>query len=65
MMMLLDRASGTGLGIVLFDDEEALRRGDEALNAMTRPAGTDEGGGTRTKVELFEVALDHEFRSSG
>jgi len=61
MMMLLDRRSGTGLGVVFFDDEEALKRGDEALNAMTPPTGSESGGGTRTSVEMFEVAIDHEF----
>ena len=34
MMMLIDRESGKGLGITLFESEEAMRRGDEALNAM-------------------------------
>lgn len=61
MMMLVDRENGVGLGVVLFDDEESLRRGHEALNAMTRPTAPEEGGGTRTSVELFEVAIDHDF----
>ena len=63
MLMLLDRRNGTGIGIVLFDDEESLRRGDEALNAMARPMPETEGGGSRTSVELLEVAIDHEFTS--
>ena len=61
LMMLIDRRNGTGLGIVLFGDEDALSRGDEALNAMARPTETEEVGGTRTSVEFFEVAIDHEF----
>jgi hypothetical protein len=52
MLMLVDRASGKGLGITLFDSEEAMRRGDEALNAMS-PGGTER----RTSVEFFEVPV--------
>src|SRR3954447_17978603 len=43
MLMLVDRERGTGLGITLFADEEAMRRGDEALNAMS-PGGTERRG---------------------
>ena len=35
MLMLVDRESGDGFGITLFASEEAMRRGDEALNAMS------------------------------
>ena len=52
MMMLVDRQTGKGLGVTLFEDEEAMRRGDEALNAMT-PGPTE----TRTSVEFFEVPV--------
>ena len=52
MMMLVDRSSGKSIGITLFDNEEAMKRGDEALNAMS-PGG----GGSRTGVEFYEVAV--------
>ena len=52
MLMLVDRASGKGVGITLFDSEEAMRRGDEALNAMN-PGGTER----RLSVEFFEVPV--------
>ena len=52
MLMLVNRETGKGLGITLFDDEEAMRRGDEALNAMN-PGGTER----RTSVEFFEVPV--------
>jgi hypothetical protein len=52
MMMLVDRDGGKAMGIVLFDSEEAMRRGDEALNQMT-PAGA----GRRTSVEFYEVPV--------
>ena len=35
MLMLVDRKTGKGLGVTLFESEEAMRRGDEALNAMS------------------------------
>ena len=52
MLMLDDRKSGRGLGITLFADEEAMRRGDEALNAMS-PGGTE----SRVSVEFYEVPV--------
>ncbi len=52
MLMLVDRQTGKGLGITLFDSEEAMRRGDEALNAMN-PGPTER----RTAVEFFEVPV--------
>jgi hypothetical protein len=52
MLMLVDRKTGKGLGVTLFESEEAMRRGDEALNAMN-PGGTER----RTSVEFFEVPV--------
>ena len=52
MMMLVNRETGKGLGVTLFDSEEAMRRGDEALNAMS-PGATE----SRTSVEFFEVPV--------
>jgi len=52
MMMLIDRESGQGLGITLFETEEAMRRGDEALNAMSAGPGAH-----RTAVEFYEVPV--------
>jgi len=52
MLMLIDRSSGKGIGITLFESEDAMRRGDEALNAMS-PGGTER----RTSVEFFEVPV--------
>jgi hypothetical protein len=51
--MLVNRESGKGLGITLFESEVAMRRGDEALNAMN-PGGTER----RTSVEFFEVPVE-------
>jgi len=52
MLMLVNRESGQGLGITLFESEEGMRRGDEALNAMS--AGPSE---RRTAVEFYEVPV--------
>jgi hypothetical protein len=52
MLMLVDRGSGKGLGVTLFESEEAMRRGDEALNAMN-PGGSER----RTTVEFYEVPV--------
>jgi hypothetical protein len=52
MLMLVNRETGKGVGITLFESEEAMRRGDEALNAMN-PGGTER----RTSVEFYEVPV--------
>jgi hypothetical protein len=52
MMMLVNRETGKGLGITIFDSEDAMRRGDEALNAMN-PGATER----RTSVEFYEVPV--------
>ena len=52
MLMLINRETGKGLGVTLFESEEAMRRGDEALNAMN-PGGTER----RTSVEFYEVPV--------
>jgi exopolysaccharide biosynthesis protein len=52
MLMLVDRESGKSMGIVMFETEEALKRGDEALNAMT-----PDGDGKRTGVEFYEMPV--------
>ncbi len=53
MMMLVNRETGKGLGVTLFESEEAMRRGDEALNAMD-PGATER----RTSVEFYEVPVE-------
>jgi hypothetical protein len=54
VLMLVDRESGRSLGITLFASEEGMRRGHEALDAMTPPGGD---GSRRASVEFYEVAL--------
>lgn len=52
MLMLVNRESGKGLGVTLFHSEEAMQRGDEALNAMN-PGASER----RTSVEFYEVPV--------
>jgi hypothetical protein len=52
MLMLVNRETGKGVGVTLFESEDAMRRGDEALNAMN-PGGSER----RTSVEFFEVPV--------
>jgi hypothetical protein len=56
MLMLIDREEGRGLGLTFFETEEDMRRGDEALNAMS-PGGSAQ----RTSVEMYEVGIDQQF----
>jgi hypothetical protein len=49
--MLVDRESGEMLGVTLFNSEEALRKGDEAMNAGAGNAGS------RASVDFYEVPL--------
>jgi hypothetical protein len=53
MLMLVNRETGKGVGITLFDSEEAMHRGDEALNAMN-PGASER----RVSVEFFEVPVE-------
>jgi hypothetical protein len=52
MLMLVNRESGKGFGVTLFESKEAVRRGDEALNAMS-PGASER----RTSVEFYEVPV--------
>ena len=51
--MLVDRENARGIGLTVFENEEDLRRGDQALNAMS-PAV--DAGQSRSSVEIYEVA---------
>ena len=53
--MLIDPESGRSLAIALFETEEDLRKGDEALNQMN-PSGDDVG--KRVSVEMYEVGVE-------
>jgi hypothetical protein len=56
VLILVDRERGTSLGIVTFSDEEGMKRGDAALNEMS----PDSSSGSRSSVEMYEIAFRHE-----
>lgn len=53
-LMLVDREAGRGASLMFCETEDDLRKVEEYMNAMSPPPG----GGTRTSVETYEVALD-------
>ena len=57
-MQLVDRKSATFVGITFCETEEDMRRANEALDKMS----PGQGGGGRTAVDIFEVAIDKSFR---
>jgi hypothetical protein len=54
---LFDRASGNALGITFFDDEEAIRKSEQAFEDMAQHF-PPEMRGRRTAVDVYEVTLD-------
>ena len=57
-MQLVDRETATFVGITFCETEDDMRRAHEALNRMS----PGEGGGSRSGVDIFEVAIDQSFR---
>jgi hypothetical protein len=57
VLQLVDRKSGTALGITFCATEEDMARADSALNEMS----PGEGEGRRSGVEILEVALDEDL----
>lgn len=55
-LMLVDRENGRGAAVAFCETEDDLRKVDEYMNNMSPPGGS----GTRSSVELFEVAVDSE-----
>ena len=53
-MIFVDREKGKSQGIIFFENEEALKRGDEVLNNMSPD---DDAEARRTSVEYYEVPL--------
>lgn len=52
VIIFADRENGKLLGITFFDSEDALKRGDEALNKMS-----PDGPTTRSAVQFYEVPI--------
>ena len=59
-ILLLDRESGAGIAMTLWDDEESMRASEERANALRADAAeqmgaTNEPGVGRYEVAVFEV----------
>ncbi len=57
MQMIVDEAQGTAVAVVLFESEEDMRTGGEALDAMD----ASETPGTRVSVDSGEVKASMEL----
>jgi hypothetical protein len=57
VLILLDRETGTSLGITFFDTEEAIRRAEPAFERMGDEI-PEEMRGRRISIETYEVAID-------
>ena len=55
-MMLVDRENGRGAGLIFCETEQDLRKLDEMMGEMNPPPG----GGTRSSVEMYEIAVDEQ-----
>jgi hypothetical protein len=58
-VQLVDRDDGIGIGISFAENEEDIRRADEALNEMSPGEGEGRRAGS---AEIYEVMLDETFR---
>jgi hypothetical protein len=56
MLMLADRDSGARLVVSLFETEEAMRKGDAAMNAAN-----PDNAGNRTAVEFCDITAEVSF----
>lgn len=59
--MLVDRNKARILGISIFEDREALRRGSEALDKLPPPA--PEAGGQPISIDVYEIPVSYEASS--
>ena len=55
LMVLIDPDGGRSMAITFFGSEEDRAKGHEVLEGMSPPG---EGMGSRTGVEMYEVAVD-------
>ena len=53
-VMLVDRENRRAAGLLFCETKDDLERLDEAMQKMNPPSG----GGTRSSVEMYEVAVD-------
>ncbi len=56
-MLLLDRASGEGLAITIWDDEETMRTSEDRAQALRADAVDQIGATAEPMVARYEVAV--------
>ena len=56
-IMLVDRISGNGVAITLWDSEEAMRASENAADELRRGAAEAMGSPAPPQVERYEVAV--------
>jgi hypothetical protein len=56
-LLLQDPAAGKAMAVMLFENEDDYRQGNQTLDEMSPPG---EGMGQRVSVEKFEVAVQAE-----
>lgn len=56
-ILLLDRKTGQGMAITLWEDEEGMRRSEERANELRRDAAQQMGAADKPQVDRYEVAV--------
>lgn len=56
-ILLIDRASGSGMAITLWEDEATMQASEEWANTARQSASEQMGGGGEASVERYEVAV--------
>jgi heme-degrading monooxygenase HmoA len=56
-ILLIDRASGNGMAITLWEDEAAMQSSEDWANEARRSASEQMGGSGDARVERYEVAV--------
>ena len=56
-ILLIDRETGKAIAITLWNDEDAMRRSEEAANEHRRRVTDEMQGSQAPTVERFEVAV--------
>jgi heme-degrading monooxygenase HmoA len=56
-ILLIDRSSGKGMAITLWEDEAAMQSSEDWANAARRSASEQMGGSGEAQVERYEVAV--------
>jgi hypothetical protein len=56
-LMLVDRATGNGMGITLWPDEDSLRASEERANELRARVTEEMGTEEQPRVERYEIAV--------